>query len=146
MNNTFSSNMVMGSQKSQKSHSPVKVQEVPTSSLPMTPVIQPETPQEDARTPEAQPSSTPGHQKKEVVTQNPVDVIASSSQNYESDYESDEPEEDISKRPAFDLLGDKQKNVNVKKNNSKPINWDMNNSATGKVVSMSIQKTQKIQP
>ena len=80
------------------------------------------------------------------MTQNPVDVIASSSQNYESDYESDEPEEDISKRPAFDLLGDKKKNVNVKKNNSKPINWDMNNSATGKVVSMSVQKTQKIQP
>lgn len=70
-------------------------------------------------------------------------MAATSSDNYESSYESDEPEEDISKRKAFDLIGEKR--ANVKKKNSKPINWDMDNSATGKVVSMSVQKKSKDQ-
>lgn len=60
MNNTFSSNMVINSQKS---HSPVKIKENINNSLPATPEIHPESPKEDAKTPEAQPSSTPGGQK-----------------------------------------------------------------------------------
>ena len=112
MNNTFSSNMKIGSQKSQISHSPVKLKDNSLNALPMTPEIQPETPQrqENPKTPEVQQSSTPDQQ------QNPNGAIPTSSQNYESDYESDEPEEDISQRKAFDF--EKKPTDNTKKDKS----------------------------
>jgi hypothetical protein len=55
MNNTFSSNMKIGSQKSQISHSPAKLKDRSLNALPMTPEIQPETPDHNLnpKTPEA---------------------------------------------------------------------------------------------
>ena len=107
MNNTvttFSSNIIKGSQKSQKSNIGNLNQGAKTEKAPLTP--------------------------QNVIDQK-QEILKSSTNQYESDYESDEVEDDIQNRKAFNVDGDKSKPTSKIESGKVPINWEVDNPVAG---------------